>query len=147
MTEDKQDSLNKTAAFIVESLEKNASCLSKFIERDRKIMKVIADQQFFDGIGECATQFAISRNYHSKAHTDTDYYYTLLTVCAGEEVDDNHPIYYFVFPTYGVMVPVSSGETILFQPHVMHCSSNPRTPNAFIMSAYVSAKTMLRGTR
>ena len=145
-TEDQQDSLNKTAAFIVESLEKSSSCLSKFVERDRRIMKAIAKQQFVNGIGECATQFAISRDYHLKAHTDTDYYYTMLTVCAGEGVDNKHPIYYFTFPTYSVMVPVSSGETIIFQPHVMHSCSNPITPNAFVISVYVLAKTILRGT-
>jgi hypothetical protein len=49
-------------------------------------------------------------------------------------------ITYFVFPGFQKAFPLRSGDILVFDPRVTHCSCNPRNPNALIFSAYTSAK-------
>jgi hypothetical protein len=50
-------------------------------------------------------------------------------------------LYHFCFPTFGIAIPMKSGDIIMFNPLVPHCATNPRTATAMIYSAYVSNKT------
>ena len=99
-----------------------------------------------NSIGEHATTFSIRKNYHSRCHIDFDMYYTLATVVGGEvsQKEDDEVIYYFVFPEYGLKIPLRTANTLLFNPSVPHSCSNPKMKDTYIMSAYVTTKTVLR---
>lgn len=101
-------------------------------------------QEKFDlpslNVGGIATQVALSIGYCSKVHTDKDFFITTLAVyddLAGlEEI-----LQYFCFPTYGIAIPMRSGDIIVFNPLVHHCATNPSRETAKIYSCYVSNKT------
>jgi hypothetical protein len=60
-----------------------------------------------------ATQLAVSKKYSSPNHTDADYYYTYLSV-HNEEAKPDKVLYHFCFPTYGIAVPLTKGDIIVF---------------------------------
>ena len=84
-----------------------------------------------------------TQGYWSKAHTDNDYYYSLLSVLSKESKHHEEVIYYFTFPEYKTSVPMKSGDVIMFNSKVLHCSSNGKHYDDFIYSIYVSDKTTL----
>ncbi|CAJ1962800.1 unnamed protein product [Cylindrotheca closterium] len=88
-----------------------------------------------------ATQFSVGIRYWSVAHTDDDYYFTTLSCLSKNEADHDKVLYYFIFPSYKVAVPMKLGDIIFFNPLELHCCSNPSLPDAMIFSLYVSAKT------
>ena len=87
-----------------------------------------------------ATQVALTQLYCSPAHTDPDFFFTTLAV-HDEKAKPDEVLYHFCFPTYGIAVPMTKGDIIMFNPLVEHCATNPRTETALIYSAYVSSKT------
>ena len=87
-----------------------------------------------------ATQLALARCYSSQLHTDPDFFLTHLS-CYDKEAKEDVVLYHFCFPTYGIAVPMKSGDIILFNPTMPHCATNPRTVTALIYSMYVSNKT------
>ena len=99
-----------------------------------------------NAIGHHATAFSIGRDYHSRSHVDVDMYYTLATVVSPDGISPDEVIYYFVFPTYGIKIPLRSGDSLLFNPIILHSCSNPKYEGCYIMSAYVSTKTVLTST-
>ena len=90
-----------------------------------------------------ATALAIGENYWSKSHIDNDFYFTSLSVLSKHSRDTQKILYYFIFPMYKIMVPMVSGDVILFNPSITHSCSNPSLPNSYIFSSYVSKKTVL----
>eukprot|EP00536_Pseudo-nitzschia_multiseries_P013281 jgi/Psemu1/309812/fgenesh1_kg.557_\ len=120
--------------------------MSKFVNLETTVMNEVVNRTTLNAIGHHATAFSIGKDYHSKCHTDANMFYTRLTVIAPKHVSDEEVIYYFVFPTYGVKVPLRSGDTLLFNPLVLHSCSNPKYEGCYIMSAYVSRKTVLRAS-
>jgi hypothetical protein len=90
-----------------------------------------------DGV---ATQLALAKGYCSPVHTDKDFYYSTLS-CYDAKATKNQLLYHFCFPTYGIAIPMRSGDIILFNPLVPHCATNPRVATALIYSLYVSNKT------
>lgn len=91
--------------------------------------------------GDKATQFSVGVEYWSVAHRDDDYYHTTLSCLSSKETDHEKILYYFVFPSYKLAVPMKSGDILFFNPAELHCCSNPSTDQAVIFSSYVSAKT------
>ncbi len=91
-----------------------------------------------DGV---ATQLALAKCYCSPVHVDGDFYYSTLS-CYDATADKNQTLYHFCFPTYGIAIPMRSGDIILFNPLVPHCATNPRVKTAMIYSFYVSKKTV-----
>jgi hypothetical protein len=91
--------------------------------------------------GVC-TQFSIGYNYWSPMHVDHDYFYTTITCCCRDVICKKTVIYNFCFPEYGITIPMFNGSVFVFDPSIMHCCSNPLIPNAYIMSCYVSQKTV-----
>ena len=87
-----------------------------------------------------ATQMALAKAYCLPAHTDKDFYYTVLSV-HNEHAEPDEVLYHFCFPTYGFAVPMTKGDIIMFNPLIAHCATNPRTKTALIYSLYVSNKT------
>ena len=122
---------------IVNTLKKAAFTKSK---------PLLYEQHFIQSIqnvtSHLATALSVGRDYHSKCHIDNDYYYTVLTVASPHKDQDDTIIYYFCFPEYSVKIPLKSGGVLMFNPQILHSCSNPRLPGCFIMSAYVSAKTI-----
>jgi hypothetical protein len=90
-----------------------------------------------------STAVAISRNYCSKAHKDSDYYYSRLSVIGPEDAN-GEVVQCFVFPSHKFFVPLRTGDIIAFDPTVYHCASNPCFEDTFIFSSYVSSKTLNR---
>jgi hypothetical protein len=87
-----------------------------------------------------ATQFALSKRYCSRVHTDADYFLTTLMVY-DVEAEPDEVLYYFCFPTYNFAIPMKSGDIIVFNPLVPHCATNPSRETSMIYSCYVSRKT------
>ena len=90
-----------------------------------------------DGV---ATQLALAKEYCSPVHVDNDFYYSTLSVY-DDKAPPNQVLYHFCFPTYGIAIPMVSGDIIVFNPLVPHCATNPRLATALIYSLYVSNKT------
>ena len=90
-----------------------------------------------------ATALAIGENYWSKSHIDNDFYFTSLSVLSNQSIDNNKILYYFVFSLFKVMVPMSSGDVLLFNPAITHSCSNPSISDSYIFSSYMSRKTVI----
>ena len=73
-----------------------------------------------------ATQFSIGLEYWSCCHSDEDFFYTTLSCLSDNPDDFGEVLYYFVFPKWGVAVPLRSGETLAFNPLEEHCCTNFR---------------------
>ena len=107
-------------------------------------MMKIVQETTLDVIGKHAPTFSVDKNYHSRCHIDHDMYFTMATVISHSEDHDDEIIYYFIFPTFAIKIPLQSGDSLLFNPSLPHSCSNPKYSNTYIMSAYVSKKTVLR---
>lgn len=97
--------------------------------------------------GGVATQLALAQGYCSPVHVDDDVFYSSLSCYDSENQKKTDKgkkrktVYHFCFPTYGLAIPMKSGDIILFNPLVPHCTTNPRVETALIYSLYVSSKT------
>ena len=115
-----------------------------FVRTEYSVMKQVLGRTCLNKVGGQATAFSIGKNYHSRCHIDSDMYYTMLTVCGPSSVDDDKVIYYFTFPEYQIKIPLRSGNLLFFNPSILHSCSNPSVEPSFIMSGYVSTRTVLR---
>jgi hypothetical protein len=86
------------------------------------------------------TQFCVGVDYWSSIQIDNDYYYTTLSSLS-DNMDDNSILFYFVFPSYRVAVPMRSGDVVCFNTLIYHCCTDPMTHGVKNFSWYVSAKT------
>ena len=100
----------------------------------------INEEKEFSGLG---TALAIGQNYWSKAHRDRDFYFSVLSCISQSTHDTGKVLYYFIFPEYEIMIPMRTGDILLFNPKVTHSCSNPSTDDAYIFSSYVSKQTVL----
>ena len=107
-------------------------------------MKEIVNKLTLDEIGQQPTAFLIGVNYHFGCHIDANIFYTLATVIAPKDICVGDVIYYFLFPNFGIKIPLRYGDLFLFNPVVPHSCSNPRFPGCHIMPAYKSCKAILR---
>ena len=57
--------------------------------------------------------------------------------------DNGIVLQYFIFPKFKIMIPMRTGDILLFNPTITHSCSNPSLPNTFIFSSYVSKTTVL----
>jgi len=140
---------------VVEHLEKKAKDLLDSIMPGEHECFMSMKENFqvglaFDGINGFATQMALGVEYISPAHKDTDAFYSVLSASAppgsNETVHDTI-LHYFVFPSVKVLVPLRTGDILLFNPLIDHCCSNYMIPNAMIYSIYVGHKTVLQSAR
>jgi hypothetical protein len=88
------------------------------------------------------TQCSIGYNYQSPMHIDNDYLYTVITCYCQAVSDPMEIIYYFCFPEYQIRIPMYNGTVFVFDPSGLHCATNPLHENSYIMSCYVSSKTV-----
>lgn len=145
---EEKNHLNACAAAMVKQLEASTHGVEKQLS-ESNTMKFIRQRNKQKGMDKdiCATALSIGCNYWSQSHVDNDFYFTRLTVLAPEDKPhtkySKEILYFFVFPTYEICVPLRSGDVLLFNPLVLHSCSNPRFKDSYIMSAYVSAKTIL----
>eukprot|EP00536_Pseudo-nitzschia_multiseries_P019034 jgi/Psemu1/58595/gm1.58595_g len=136
--------LKETAVHIVKKMQHTLSPLADFVNLETAMMTEVVCRTTLNSIGDHATAFSIGKDYHSKCHINQDMFYTRLTVIALTDVSDDKVIDCFVSPTYLIKVPLRSGDTLLFNPLVYHSCSNPKFKGCYIMSVYVSCKTVLR---
>jgi len=50
-------------------------------------------------------------------------------------------LFYFVFPSVGIAIPMRSTDILVFDSKFPHCASNHRTQDGMIFSCFTSAKT------
>ena len=90
------------------------------------------------------SQIAIATDYWSPLHTDVDIFRTLLCCylerCEKEKYKEEI-LFYFVFPSVGIAIPMRSTDILVFDSKIPHCASNTRDPDAIIFSCFTSAKT------
>ena len=150
VTPEEKTSLNECAYALAKQLEMASDVVEKHLS-ESNTMKLIRQMNRQKGMREdiSSTALSIGYNYWSQSHVDSDFYFTRLTVLAPENNPhiqyDKEILYYFVFPTYEVCVPLRSGDVLLFNPLVLHSCTNPRFRGSYIMSAYVSGQTTLCG--
>lgn len=139
-----QENINAEAASLCQKMEQASSRITNSLPETEIYRKV---QTFTDAptvaTNGISTAFSIGRNYWSKSHIDHDYYFTTLSCLSSESSQHKEILYYFIFPEYKVVIPMRSGEVLIFNPLITHSCSNPRFRDAFIFSAYVSTKTVL----
>jgi hypothetical protein len=79
-----------------------------------------------------ASMFAALANaidYSSRAHTDLDFWFSLLTVniphLLSEDVKSYQlnleVVHHFVFPQFGIAVAMRPGDLLFFKPQYYHC--------------------------
>jgi hypothetical protein len=96
----------------------------------------------FDGENVMHSQFACLRNYMVKSHTDKDGLVGVVGVLDPKNPKSRHIITHVIFPEFKMAIPLRSGDILVFDPRVTHCSCNPRDKKAFIFSVYTAAKTV-----
>lgn len=136
--------INCAISNLVQRMEAAAGCLINKTEEKRTFLSV-KEALGLPGIASkaCSTQFSVGYNYWSKVHSDDDYFFTHLSCVAEDPCHHDDLLYYFVYPEYKLMVPLKSGDLIVFNPTERHSCSNPKHPGAYIFSAYVSTKTVM----
>ena len=144
VSQDMKEKLENQAVDIVQHIQSSLNHVTRFVGREYSVMEEIVGRTTLNTVGHQATAFSIGVNYHSRCHIDNDMYFTLATVVAPKEVPDDEVIYYFIFPAYQIRIPLRTGDLILFNPSLYHSCSNPKYDGCYIMSAYVSCKTVLR---
>lgn len=93
---------------------------------------------------------AVSRNYYSPAHVDTDFFFSALQVIVDtDEVSYNESspiVHHFCFPTCGFAVAVRNGDVLLFNPSVFHCLSHKEKSfegtDVFVNSFYLKTQVV-----
>lgn len=102
---------------------RHAKSLLGYKTLSRKKGSKLADATIFGAL-------AFGRNVYLNAHLDADYCYSIVTghrrLSDGENgysVDDE-VIHYFVFPRYGMAVPLRPGDILIFNPQEYHCISS-----------------------
>jgi hypothetical protein len=86
-----------------------------------------------------STQFCIGVDYWLSVHINKDFYYTTLS-CFSEDTSKNSLLFYFVFPSYRVAVPMRSGDVVCLNPLMYHCCTGPIKHGVNFFSCYFSAK-------
>jgi hypothetical protein len=82
-----------------------------------------------------AAMFAALANaidYSSRAHTDLDFWFSLLTVNVPHLLSpkvrtyqlNSEVVHHFVFPEFGIAVALRAGDLLLFNPQYYHCLSH-----------------------
>ena len=89
------------------------------------------------------TALAVGEHYWSIAHTDRDFYFSVLSALSASTHDIGTVLHYFIFPEYKIMIPIKSGDILLFNPTGLHSCSNPSLRNSILLSSYVSRQTVL----
>jgi hypothetical protein len=91
------------------------------------------------------SQLAIATKYWVALHEDDDMFRTLLSCYASEKEKDkpnNDILFYFVFPSVGIAIPMRSTDILVFDSKFAHCASNYRCEDSLIFSCFTSSKTV-----
>lgn len=88
------------------------------------------------------SQLVVAVDYMSVAHRDADAMQGCISCLKWLSPMSREIVTHFVFLEYGIAFPLRSGDVLLFDPNVLHCSANPQDSEAFLFSAYTSLKTV-----
>ena len=141
--EDRKE-MDRHVLSLVQMLEEKASLLMSNAPNLHEHNRLKKDMEIPTmGKDGCCTQFCVGQNYWAPMHSDNDYYYTTLSCFTSNKDERDEILYHFTFPEYEIAVPMRHGDVLVFDPRIMHCSSNPRKEEALIVSAYVSKKVVV----
>jgi hypothetical protein len=90
------------------------------------------------------SQMAIATNYWSPLHVDDDFFRTLLSCYDESKMTTKKKediLFYFVFPSLNIAIPMRSTDILVFDAKFPHCASNYRSEDSMIFSCFTSAKT------
>lgn len=71
------------------------------------------------------TQFSVCKNYGSWAHVDQDFFVLYLSCLSGEHEHYEEILYVFCYPEYKTVIPMESGDLVIFNPLKFHCRCTP----------------------
>jgi hypothetical protein len=90
------------------------------------------------------SQLAMATLYWSPCHVDDDIFYTLLSCynhTMANRAGKENILFYFLFPSAGIAVPMRTTDILVFNSAFPHCTSNYRFEETITMSMFTSAKT------
>jgi len=92
-------------------------------------------------------QMAIGQKYWSPMHIDDDIWYTALSGYSQSTMNkkngDKTILFYFIFPSLNLSIPMRSMDLLVFNSSFPHCASNYRIDDTFIFSCFSSSKATL----
>jgi len=93
--------------------------------------------------GKCM-QMAIGQRYWSPMHIDDDIWYTILSGYSQSTMNkkdgDKTILFYFIFPSLNLAIPMRSMDFLVFNSSFPHCASNYRIDDTFIFSCFSASK-------
>jgi hypothetical protein len=84
----------------------------------------------------------VSINGITKVHDDDDISHGAIGCIDLQNPTSREIITHLLFPDYQIAIPLRSGDLVVFDPRVRHCTTNPRNPKAVVFSAFNNSKTM-----
>jgi hypothetical protein len=93
------------------------------------------------------TEMSIAYQHWSPVESDSSSYYRKALSCYSvdcmrDEGDKNQILYYIIFPSLGLAVPMKSRDTLVFDPSFPHCASNHQMDDSVLLSFVANAKTL-----
>jgi len=79
---------------------------------------------------------AASIGYISKLHRDNDMTLGAIGCVHLQSIFSEDIVTHFCFPDYKIAIPLRSGDLLLFNPSIRHCSLNPRTDHGVVFSLF-----------
>jgi hypothetical protein len=121
--------------------------------RGIKIAKLILKWRSIKGCGPGSIwpSFSQALNTYLSAHTDDDFFYSLMTTACSHALRDDIDQYklhaevsnYFVFPEQGIAVALRPGDMLIFNPKYHHCLSSRtcayQNKDVYSMSLYLKS--------
>ncbi len=110
----------------------------------RMLRDIEADTLLFGGEPEQLLWGSVvaAYNYIVRLHSDDDMTRGAIGCINLENVKSDEIITHMVFPDYEVAIALRSGDLLLFDPTVRHCSTNPRDPKGVIFSVFNKKKCL-----
>lgn len=128
---------------LVKKLEEVASHLFDNLSATRMYEHMIQQYNVKTMVrGGLTLAFSVGRNYSSAYHTDKDAFYTIISCYNKWFTIGEHVLYNVCFPDYGFSVKMYNGSVLVYDPQFGHCVANPLLPGSYVMSCFVSAKTL-----
>ena len=143
-TDAQKISITEGVATLVHQMEKIGHTLIYCLQDDKDflVVKEDLDLSYIAGTSRnVSTQFSPAVGYWSPMHYDLYKYVCVLSVLSKKR-DDRAVMYYFCFPEYNIVIPLRSGDVLVFKP-LWHSCTKCCFADGYIFSAYVSNNTVM----
>ena len=115
-------------------------CLDVDLMRQRKSSDPDAKHRYSNDIFWAA--IAASIGYISKIHKDKDLTWGGIGCVNLRNLFSADIVTHFCFPDFRIAIPLRSGDLLLFNPSVRHCSLNPRLQHGVVFSLFNNGSTI-----